>query len=111
MNQTKAQGSLEILLVAAAVVALAFFFLALYLTTQESTTALLIAKNGVTQKLNEQETPAIIKTIRYTKTAPSQLNITIETIPSTIFGLDLSAIENEIQAVTTFSPVIISLNP
>jgi hypothetical protein len=112
MNQ-RGQGSIEIMLVVTSVIGLAFYLSVSYLSTQDITTALVIAKNRVTEKLGLHETPAIIENMRFERSAPDTLTIRVFTQPPSagITDAEKKAIEDEIVAGTVFSVVSIQLNP
>lgn len=107
------QGSLEVLLISTAVIALAFFFGSTYLSTQNTTTALLIAKNKLTEKLNALNEPAIIESVHYEKISDSEIHLTVFTQPRTITDqqVNISDVQTDIAQYTSFSTVKIQLNP
>lgn len=110
----RGQGSIEVMLIIVVVVALAFVFSNAYLGTQDATTALVIAKNRLTEKLNLLEAPAIIEAAKFTKTGSDALTIKVFTkpaIPQSDLQQYLGGIQTEIRNSTSFSAVEIQINP
>lgn len=113
--QEKGQGGLEIMIIATAVIIMGILFSSIYLSSQDSTTALIIAKNRLTEKLNLLEEPAIIETIRYSLSGQNTIDIKIITIPKSISLEDIpdgvQSITDEITEKTGFENAVILLNP
>jgi hypothetical protein len=108
----RGQGSIEIMLIIISAIGLAFYFSTTYLSTQDVTTALVIAKNRVTEKMNLHQDVAVIEDMRFVRNSDN-LTIRVFTQPS-IVELDpteLAAIGTEIENSTPFSSVTIEMNP
>jgi len=109
----RGQGSIELMLIITSALGLAFLFSVSYLSTQDATIALVIAKNRVTEKLQLHEITAIIESIKYNKTAPDTIKISVFTKPpdANLSTADVQEIQNEIAQSTPFTTVTIEMNP
>ena len=108
------QGSLELMLIAMAVVGMAFVFSSAYLSAQDTTTALLIAKNRISERLQARAIPTIIETIQSNRLGTTSIEIRVFTQPPTVSQLDLgdlSGIQTEIQNATIFETISWQINP
>jgi hypothetical protein len=108
----RGQGSIEVMLIIVTAIGLAFYFSIAYLSTQDVTTALVIAKNRVTEKMNLHQDVAVIEEMRFVRNA-DDLTIRVFTQPPTaeLEPNELNIIGTEIENSTPFSSVTIEMNP